>query len=207
MHVHTLSVYLTHSAVQHSHSHPNSHLSTYPLTGVSSDPQLALGAGASNRVMWANGGDWPSIHSSGNYGFTDVSWTDGTCSGIKDKEFDWANPYIVWALVGLVLLLNNASFSPFEKGGCCEFIRLGKLHPHAVSGIVGDLPAWALGLDKKHVSSYSLGSFIVILAYILINVLVYLGNALGEEGFVKASGITAIMNMWLALLPTAKTST
>ena len=82
------------------------------------------------------GGDWPFTHTAGQYGFTDVYWTEGRCESEKEVS-DLGNPYIIWALVGLLLIINITSFSPFEKGGCCEAIKLKKAHPRAGTYVRG----------------------------------------------------------------------
>ena len=59
---------------------------------------------------------------------------------------------------------------------------------NAVSSIIGNRLAWLVGLDEKHLSSYSAGSFVVIALYILVNGLVLFGNGMHEGYWVRSSG-------------------
>ena len=108
----------------------------------------------------------------------------------------------IWALVGVVFLFNS-KWSPLRNVFKCLSSR--RLHPTVLSRFLGNvLPSFML-LDDKNAYHFSLPAIFTVLLYFIINLLVILFS-IPKDGAAVATGKAAVMNMWIALLPTAKSS-
>jgi len=172
-------------------------------SGVSGDVQLSLGQGNNNKLIYASGAVWPNIHEYA--GFTTVSWADGVCKEVP-KDTGYTNA-IIWAVAGAVFLF-NAKFSPFRNflnDKVHALSSLKRLHPKILSGYIGNSAASWLMLDDNNAQTFTVPAVIALLGYLALNVIVYVKNV--SAGLQFASGRVAVLNMWIALIPTSKNST
>jgi len=156
-------------------------------TGVSSDPRLRLNQGDVNRFIWAHGSSWGVKHPLGDYGFSIVDWNAGTC--VKVKTGAKVSPWFVF-LGFIPIFVFNSHYSPLRRVQFIKRLRTLKL------------PCPFYGFDV------SISSFLMVVLFLLFNALVLATNSLSLSwyGVANALGKTAILNFWLALLPTAKSS-
>jgi predicted ferric reductase len=159
-------------------------------TGVSTDVGLSIGVGQSNRIMWASGSAaWPAMHDSSGKGFVDVFWMDGECDDLTITM-----PASLWFIfMPLVLIiLFNSRFSLFriasdrEKGVERNWLQSARAK-------IGPLEASAM-------------CNVVMIVYQLIILGVAFAWYVDGESIARASGVAAIMNFWIALIPTSKSS-
>ena len=155
-------------------------------TGVSSDVQINLGAGKYNTYIWAHGGDWPAQHDKGNYGFVNVYWTDGHCEEVGMPK--GVSP----AFVYLFLLLVAVFHSPYSP----------------LTSLLAPLHTTKIPLPFLH--EYSVSGLFFVLLYFGFNLLVLFTNSsssvISIGTLASASGKVTILNFWMALIPTSKTS-
>ena len=215
--------------VESSESHVSMAFTYSDNTGVASDTTLRVGAGKSNRIMWATGsGSWPSSHSNGNYGFKRIYWHDGRCEEPVVKVPMGA---IIFIPLLLVFLLSSRlsplrvwgdlkkGMDPHSRDSVLESLllvrlwcrwRVGRVDPNTISCCVGDNLASLIGSQPSLAGEYSiLGQCGLILFYVLNFIFILTWGTAGTAGaasWSRAFGVTALMNFWLALLPTAKSS-
>ncbi len=159
-------------------------------TGVSTDVGLNLGVGQSNRLMWASGSAaWPAMHDSSGKGFVDVFWMDGECDDLTITM-----PASLWFIfMPLVLIiLFNSRFSLF------------RIASDRQKGVERDWLQWARA--KMGLVGASVMGNVVIIVYQLILLGVAFAWYVDGESIARASGVAAIMNFWISLIPTSKSS-
>jgi len=172
-------------------------------TGVSDDVELNLGQGRNNKLIFASGAEWPAMHTTS--GFTTVSWADGVCKKVA-KEPGFSNT-IIWTFLAAIFLFNG-KLSPFRNllNDKIRFLSsLHKLHPTFLSRFVGDQAASWFMLDSSNAQTFTIPSVFALLVYFALNVVIYAKNM--SSGLQFASGRVAVLNMWVALIPTTKNST
>jgi len=173
-------------------------------TGVYSDTKLLLGPGNGNRIIWAStsGKTWPAEHS--NAGFMTVNWSDGTCAAVMTPM---SIPYQCCALLGLIIMLYNSKLSPLRNTYRCipGLNSLKRLHPKVISRWVGNKMAYFGSLDEKNAATYTIPSTLMMFVYVLVNVMIVVTNY-KVCGVPMTTGQVAVVNMWITLIPSSKTS-
>ena len=172
-------------------------------SGVASDTQLKLGKGLGNKLMFSSGKVWPNMHST--QGFSDVYWVDGACTPTVSKQSvpNWS----IMALLGLIVMFNG-KVSPMRSISKCisGFNSVKRLHPTIISRWIGNNAAGWFLMNEEVASSYSVPAVLAIVLYIVVNVLVLVTNT-SNDNLALGTGRVAVMNMWISLLPTSKSST
>jgi hypothetical protein len=146
---------------------------------------------AGNTIMYAHGGNWPDIHPPGSYGFSTVDWTGGSCQQVAEPVT--VSPYVVFALL-LLVIIYNGEYSPLKQ-----------------LAVVQRLNATRIPIVFAGLSDVSAPGAVFILFYIVVNLIVLLvgldtSKALTWGDVTVNTGDVAIMNMWMALIPAAKSS-
>ena len=174
-------------------------------TGVSTDIKLNLAQGSNNKVIWASGDPWPQMHPKNQYGFATVSWVDGVCAKTSKRKV-LSNVWI-WALLSPIALYNS-KWSPMRHAFASFsiiFNPVRRLHPTAVSRFLGNTVSSLFFLDDRHAHTFSLPAIIIVLLYAVLNAVIFILN-FRADGAALATGRVAVLNMWISLLPTAKSS-
>jgi hypothetical protein len=169
---------------------------------------LDISPGGTNVVMWAHGGNWPIEHTPTARGFVKVSWADGTCEEIKGPAA--LSPFLVFGVLIPPVFFKQVLCRSKKLRRFTDFVR------HA------NLPFLAF-LDEVSLG----GMFMMLLHLTLVSVIgatIYYNNSYRSppaltsfdyfdtsEGFdiaglIQATGAIGMMHLWLAILPTARTS-
>ena len=165
-------------------------LSSLPEAGVL---PVTLGASdAHDTLIYAHSdAPWPAEHPTGAYGFSKVYWSTGVCSAVPSEN--QVSPYIIWVLLLPVIALNSP-YSPLRT----KFFYT--------------LASKRVPLDFLGATDYSWFSVAFVLLYALFNLIVFFvgaataGQALEWADITMTSGDAAIMNFWLAIIPTSRQS-
>ena len=185
--------------------------------GAEGDTRLQLGEGKNNRLIWATGGTWPTQHSSAGRGFATVSWVDGVCEETDGggKAGAGMKPVVTMLCLVALVVLFNGKVSPFrsQSASCASVPLLSReqrLSPTVLSRFIGDYAAsWlAFGFDERRAAFYSVPGALFFALYYALNIAVLLTNmGTGDlKAFTLATGYVAVMNMWVSLLPSSKSS-
>jgi len=166
-----------------------------------SSAAFTLDTSGSNVVIWAHGGDWPVAHTPTDSGFVHVNWADGTCVALSTPSA--LAPFIVFLPLAFILIF-TCVIQPFagDDGivrSIADFLTLYKL------------PILHM-FDET-----SVGGVLMIVVHLVLCIVVgessYRSNSFGssssgldQTGLVQASGVVTMMNLWVGLLPAAKTS-
>jgi predicted ferric reductase len=148
------------------------------------DPELV--PSKTNYITWANGGDWPAIHT--GYGFTEIDWSKGTC---KNVDGVGVSPFIVF---GLLLVPALYYWNPLRRLPILSWVLKQPL--------VRMIPI-------KGFYDYSIGGLFMVLLFCAACAWVFATSlsAYPELAtYVTASGNVCLMAYWVALLPTSKSS-
>lgn len=198
-------------------------------TGVAADIGLSVGSGLYNRVIWAAGAAaWPSSHESGTYGFVDVYWADGQCS-----EPTVEIPISLWIvfipLIPAILVASRLSFmrvwadrrkdaSDTDEASCLGSLlllqtwrkgRMSRLPATLFSSVLSEAGAWLFGVDPAKAVEYSVLGYLAVALHLVLNIVViavWHADGSSSTSLVRAFGAAALMNFWVALIPTAKGS-
>ena len=134
-----------------------------------------------NFLIWAHGGDWPSIHT--NKGFVHVNWLKGTCVAVAQSE--GVSPFAIFVTLLIILVFARTPFL------------------HNTWPIL-----WLRNTRLYYFTDYSVAGGLIILIHLII-VFSVLGSQIAVAGStdqarVSATGIIAVMNLWMTLLPSSK---
>ena len=180
------------------------------LEATASTGDVPLDIEGGNDVIWASGDGPFFIHN--HRGFTTVKWASGISSGAD--EVVMPSPLLIYILPVLVILFNG-KISPFRRmfdGFFPSLSSLVRLHPKILSGYVGSTLACYLGMDESKAPAYTYPGMLAVLAYgtfLFLWFLQWKGNChagMLRNDWIRALGNLSIMNMWLAILPSAKNS-
>lgn len=162
-----------------------------------------LDAQGSNIMLWAHGGGWPVKHLPADRGFIEIFWGDGTCVALSKARP--MSPFIVFVPIAIMVIFTQL-INPTLGG------RGAPLH-WVCRGLMQYKPPFFHLLDDV-----PLGSILIVLLHMALCVIVgdstYRSNSFGsapangadKQGFMRAVGVVALMNLWVSLLPTAKTT-
>lgn len=159
-------------------------------SSFSTDPVLRLAASQGNSFMWAQGGVWPEVHP--ERGVTTVFWIDGTCQpAAKGKNLI---PYLIFpAVMGILILAKILSYFT-----ALDFLRSKRISIPYVCSELSYLSCLAI-------LAY-LGAQIAIAVAFFNSNRPPSSNKIVLEDLIKPTGVLAMMNFWMSILPTSKTS-
>ena len=134
-----------------------------------------------NYVIYAHGADWPNIHTA--YGFLLIDWSAGSCSIAESTS---VSPFFVFLPILFIVVLMK---TPLKQVSVFRYLLLHRM---------------------PYFNDFSIAGGVLIMIHFII-CFVVLGttiNALSPAGFgyASATGMVTMMNLWVGLFPSSKTS-
>ena len=134
-----------------------------------------------NYVIYAHGADWPNIHT--EYGFLLIDWSAGTCS-VTESTF--VSPFFVFLPILFIVVLMK---TPLKQLSVFRYLLLHRM---------------------PYFNDFSIaGGILIVIHYIICFIVLGTNvNAYGASdfGYASATGMVTMMNLWVALLPSSKTT-
>lgn len=161
------------------------------LSSVAEPAVRSVSLSGADTLIYAHSDQpWPAQHPKGAYGFAQVNWSGGSCLAVTPPLV--TSPFIIWILVALVAILNSPH-SPLRNNFLLMRLNAKKL------------PTNFMGI-----SDFSYTGIIFIGLYMIINLVVFFvglpSSSLQWADITMNSGNAAIMNFWIAIIPTSKVS-